>query len=147
MNPLLPSHVQIWDVIPLLSIFWWIAPYPITFLKWWKAFNFMPGGGFYEFHHSVAVHKTHYEMWTHIPPCSSTSYGTWKLCCSRLPAYHFCPEWCHWVSLSSIRGNLGGLTPMLTQTQSWLIVSWGSQCHGTHQLPSSLENIWHTLLP
>ena len=43
--------------------------------------------------------------------------------------------------------NLGGFTPLGTQMIHWMIMRWGQQDPGTHQLPYMLEKLCHPLLP
>ena len=136
----------IWTGIRLLSVSWWLYPYPVPGLNCWWGFCFLSGVVFPEVHHFVALPQPNFEMYTRLPTCSSTSYGTWQFCFSRLSGTYCCPEWCHWVSLSVIHGNLGGLPLPETQPQIWQIMSWGQQVSGTHQLPSSLGKVCLTLL-
>ena len=44
-------------------------------------------------------------------------------------------------------GNSGGLLPPRTPPQNGLIVRWFQQGTGTHQLPSSMENVSRPLIP
>ena len=104
-------------------------------------------GRFYEVHHYVALPQPLSEMYTRLPPWSSTSYGTWQFCFSRLPVTYCCPEWCHWVALSFIHRNLWGLKHPWMQTQNVLIVRWGQWGPGTYPLCSSLKKLCCLLLP
>ena len=119
------------------------------FLVWTHGgvFVFYQGSFFSEVHCLVALPQPHSKMWTRLPPCFSPAYGTWQFCCSRLPRPYFYPAWFHWVSLSILQGNLGGLPPPVTPPQSWKMMSWGWQVPGTHQLPSRMEKLCRPILP
>ena len=146
MYPPLTQNLRLWDVLQLLYIYRWIVTSPVTSLKFWPSFNFLSGGTFSEVHNSVPPPQPHSDVYTQLPPYSYTAYGTWQFCCSCLPLTYCFPEWCHWLSLYVLRGNLGGLPSKGKQPRRWLIMKWGQQGLGTHQIPSILEKVCRPLI-
>ena len=90
--------------------------------------------------------QPHSENLTRLLPFSSPAYGTWHFRYSCLPGPYCCPELFHWVSLSIIQVNLGGLPPLETKPLSWLIMRWVQQGTSTHKLLSSMGKVCCPLL-
>ena len=146
MPPPLPPHLWLWLGLQLLYLYWWLVTPPVLCLTCWHGFHFLPGGALSEVIQSVALSRTHSEMWKRRPPCSFSAYKTWQFLWFFWPGPYCCPGWFHLVLLSVLFRNLGGLPLQGTWTQSWMRTIWGQQGPVTHQLPSSMEKVWHTLL-
>ena len=85
-------------------------------------------------------------MYKRLLPCSYPVYRTLHFRFSRLPVPYCCPGWCHWSSLSVIRGNLLGFPHPGTQLQSFLVMRWFLQVTVTPRLPSSMYKVCCPLL-
>ena len=146
MPPSLPQHLRLWAGLYLFYVPWWIATSPVTCLEFWKGFHLLPRGAFVEVYHYFAPHQPQSEFYTRLHPCSSPTYGTWQFRWSCLTVNYYCPEWCHWISLSVLHGNLGGLKPLVTPPQIWIMTRWGQQVPSTNQPPFSMEILCRTIL-